>query len=145
MANSGAPRRGAEEAVGIGQPENQPGTLTHQSSHRCSPAGQCLGRVAQRKPPPQEEHIPQPRSSSSRSPDRRGQGWRRNLLQARSEPRGLCFDCPPAPLIGDFAPRNCLPGTTQKYGVYPFLPPFKVLHTFTDHFLSYLKMLVISH
>lgn len=137
-ASSGAPRRGTGEAVGIGQLEKQPGTLTHRSSHRRSPAGQSLGGWLG------GSHRPR-RSSSPRSPDRQGQGWRRNLLRARCEARGLRFNCPPAPVTGDFAPHNCLPGTPQKYGVFPFLPLFKVLRTFTDHFLSYLKIPVISH
>lgn len=137
--------------MGIGQPEKQPGMLTHRRSHHCPRGtrpvcGRTVPRqVAWRKPSCLEEHIAQPwRSSSSHSLDRQGQGWRRNLLQARSKPCGLHLDCPPAPLIEDLAPHNCLGGTTQKH-VFPFLPLFKVLHTFTDHFLSSLKILVISH
>lgn len=59
MANSGAARRCAGEAVGIGQPEKQPGMLTHRSScHRlCSTrpisGGTVPTQVAWRKPPSQ--------------------------------------------------------------------------------------------
>lgn len=142
MAKLGAPRRGTGEAVGIRQPEKQPGTLTHRSGCHYPRATRPVSvrtvptQVAQSKPPSQEEQVthtpggaalPAHQADGDRPGEETSSRW--------SEPHRLHFDCPPAP-SAQLPTWHC---------IFPFLPPFKLLHTFPDHLLSYLKTVVISH